>query len=214
MNNRDYKQFASGAYYHLYNRGTGKMNIFRDKEDYALLLLRLREALFPASIKRHHKRGEYQRKELPSGAFTLICYALMPNHYHLLLRQNSETSVSTLMLNVFGGYSKCFNKKYDRVGALFQDQFKAAQVDSNEYLLWLSAYIHANPKVAGLTEDLASYPYTSYPDFVNMRNETLCDMSVVREQFRDVIEYARFVESATEQISERKDVEHLLIDAA
>jgi REP element-mobilizing transposase RayT len=177
------------------------MNIFGDRADYILLLTRLREALFsPSHVSRVHPRGTYLRKQLPAGAFTMVCYALMPNHNHLLIRQNTDVPLGILVRNVFSGYSKCFNKKYGHVGSIFQDQFKAVHIDSNEYLVWLSAYIHANPLVAGLASNLVAYPYTSYLDFIGKRNGTLCDSRVVLEQFKDAADYARFVEEAAAQI--------------
>lgn len=227
MNNRDYKQFAEGEIYHVYNRGVGKMDIFRDHDDYLLLISRLREALHPGeqpSTMAHdmqdgahlaqpvRRRYVYPRKKLPAGAFTLIAYCLMPNHYHFLVRQNGSAPVSKLILNVFGGYAKCFNKKYDRVGSLFQDQFKAVRVDSDEYLRWVSAYIHANPLVARMVDSLDGYPYSSYPDLAGLREGTLCDASPVLSQFGTVADYASFVSDVSAQTGERKAFTHVLID--
>lgn len=222
MNNRDYKQFAAGEIYHVYNRGVGKMDIFRDRDDFGLILTRLREALFPGeSDNGHHcqnngahcicKKKE-RRKKLPAGAFTLIAYCLMPNHYHLLIRQNTEVPISALMLGVFGGYSKCFNKKYDRVGSLFQDQFKAVRIDTDEYLRWVSAYIHANPHVAKLVTKLEDYPYSSYCDYVGERSGTLCDAPLVLDQFKTRDDYRAFVVESAEMTSAQKDMADLFID--
>jgi len=116
------------------------------------------------------------------------------------------------MSNVFGGYAKVFNKRYDRVGSLFQDQFKAIRVDSDEYLLWLSAYIHANPTVAGIVGTLEDYPYASYPDYIGTRNGSLCDKSIITEHFKSPDEYRVFVSETSVLVRERKDMEHLLLD--
>ena len=200
-----------GEYYHVFNRGTGQMDIFKDSADYGFFLRRLKENLFPDTWV--PSAGErYERKLLPAGAFTLVCYCLMPNHFHFLLRQNTELPISALMVKVCGGYSKYFNKKYARVGSLFQDQFKVAHVDDNSYLLWVSAYIHQNPKVAGLVADLTSYKFSSYLDYVGERNGTLCEKSIILEQFVDEKEYCTFVDSAYESIRSRKDLDKLLID--
>ena len=111
MNNRDYKEFAKNEIYHVYNRGVGKMNIFKDEEDFKVFLFRLKENLFPEIMKRKDlPKSAYRRKTLPPNSFDLISYCLMPNHFHLLIKQNSDISISALILKLCGGFSKYFNK--------------------------------------------------------------------------------------------------------
>ena len=136
----------------------------------------------------------------------------MPNHYHLLVRQNTELPISTLVLKVCSGYGKVFNKKYDRVGSLFQDQFKAVHVNRNEYLLHLSAYIHQNPKVAGLVGDLGKWKYSSYQEYLEENTGGLCDKKIILEQFRDVREYERMVRESYDTIKSNKNIGQYLID--
>lgn len=167
---RDYKPFASGGIYHVYNRGNAKMSIFLDDGDYKFFLERLREALYPEleileTVSSHIGTEKSRRLPLPWGAFDLICYCLMPNHKHLVIQQNTDLPVGKLIHKVVTSYSMYFNKKYDRVGSLFQDQFKAVKVDSNEQLLCLVAYIHNNPIKAGIARDLSKYPYSSHFEY-------------------------------------------------
>ncbi len=211
VSKRDYKNLSEGEYYHIFNRGTGHIPIFKDDSDYVFFLKRLKENLFPDTWA-PSVGDRYERKQLPRDAFTLVCYCLMPNHFHFLLRQNTDLSIGTLMGKVCGGYSKYFNKKYQRVGSVFQDQFKAAHVDNNAYLLWLSAYIHQNPKVAGLVDDLNEFRYSSYLDYVGERGGLLCDRSIIEEQFGSIAEYRTFVDESYEVIRRKKEMEHLLID--
>ncbi|MSR70879.1 hypothetical protein EXS62_02460 [Candidatus Kaiserbacteria bacterium] len=203
MKTRDYKTFAPGEYYHLFNRGNGKMDVFADAADYSFFLSRLEEYLFPER-RRAPPASRYERKSFPIGSFTLLSYCLMPNHYHLLLRQNSSLSLSSLMLGLTTGYSKYFNKKYARVGSLFQDQFKAVGVSSNEQLLWLSAYIHQNPKISGLVEHSEEYPYSSYRTYLTPGGVQLCDTKIVLEQFLKRENYQEYVESSLDAIKSRK----------
>lgn len=187
------------------------MNIFKDADDFTFFLKRLRENLFPNTWA--PSAGErYERKRLPAGAFTLLSYCLMPNHFHLVLQQNTELPLSALMVKLCGGYSKYFNKKYNRVGSVFQDQFKSAWVDTNEYLRWLSAYVHQNPKVAGLVERLDEYHWSSYPDYVGKRGGTLCDPRLVLEQFKDKDTYRIFVDDSYDTIKQKKELKNLLMD--
>lgn len=213
MNNRDYKQFAAGEHYHLYNRGNGKMDIFRDADDYRFLLSRLEEYLLPPDrpMVPIGRVRDQRRKSFPPGSFTLVAYCLMPNHFHFLIRQNSEASLGTLMLNLWSGYSKYFNKRYSRVGSLFQDQFKAIHVHEDTYLKWLSAYIHQNPTVARLVQRPEDYPFSSYRKYLG-DSDALCDADIVLSQFRDAGDYRSFVSESRQAIQERKDVQRLLID--
>lgn len=216
MKYRDYKEFAPGNYYHVYNRGNGRQEVFLEEQDYSFFLRRLKENIVPEkvpfSLRRAPSPGGYIRKQLPPQVFTLICYCLMPNHFHLLIRQNAELPLSKLVLKVCTSYSKYFNRKYDRVGHLFQDQYKSVLVEIDSQLLWLSAYIHQNPKVAGLVGDLKDYPWSSYLDYVGQRGGTLCNKEVVLNQFKSPDDYRTFVEQSYDSIKHRKEVEKLLLD--
>jgi len=206
MNNRDYKNFGREQYYHIFNRGNRKADIFIDNSDYQFFLLRLKQNLFPEEDKKVRLRP------LPVNSFSLISYCLMPNHFHFLIRQNSDIPTSKLLSKICTSYSKYFNKKYDQVGQVFQDQFKQVAVDINEYLLWLSAYIHQNPKVAGLTKNLDSYVWSSYPEFVRGDNYGFCEKNIILDQFKNGSDFVNFVESSFEIIKNKKDLEHLLLD--
>lgn len=187
------------------------MPIFRDDSDYHFFLKRLKENLFPSTWA--PSAGErYERKLLPEGAFTLVAYCLMPNHFHFLIRQNTKLPISALMVKVCGGYSKYFNKKYKRVGSVFQDQFKAAHINNNSYLLWVSAYIHQNPKVASLVDSLLDYVYSSYPEYLGEVVDSLCDKSIVEGQFDTKSQYQKFVETSYDAIKQKKEIASLLID--
>ena len=216
--NRDYKEFAAGEYYHVFNRGNDKIDIFRDAEDYLLLLQRLREALYPpvqGHLLQVQKTGErYQRKVFPQKSFSLIAYCLMPNHFHFLIRQNSDISISKLMMNMVTGYSKYFNKKYTRVGSLFQDQFKAIHVVDNTQLLHLSAYIHNNPRVAGMRIETVTETYSSYAEYLETitNTERLCESAIILEQFSGAKAYRQFVDDSFFISQRNKGIKSVLFE--
>lgn len=217
---RDYKQFAAGEYYHIFNRGNGKMDIFREPDDYTFFLFRLKEYLYPEWKRRRAPSAtaimeteRYERSEFPSESFSLTAYCLMPNHFHLLIGQNTDTSISSLMLRLSGSYVKFFNKKYERIGSLFQDQFKAVHVESNPQLLHLSAYIHLNPVTAALTKSINAYPYSSYPEYIGARDGTLCRKEIILDQFKDPRDYVTFVADSVETVKRNKDLKDLLLDS-
>jgi hypothetical protein len=136
----------------------------------------------------------------------------MLNHFHLLVRQNSKLPTTKLLAKVSTSYSKYFNKKYNHVGGVFQDQYKAVLVDNDSYLLWVSAYIHQNPKVAGLVTDLRDYPYSSYLEYLDQRQKTLADKSLILNMAGGSAGYERFVVSALDHLKQRKELESLLLD--
>ena len=206
MKNRDYKKFGMGEYYHIYNRGNEKKEIFREQDDFRFFLERMTKYLLPEKFKQR------VRELLPNNTFSLISYCLMPNHFHLLIRQNTELPVTALMRRLGTSYSMYFNRKYQRVGGVFQDQYKMVLVDDNRYLIWLSAYIHQNPKVANLASNLKDYPWSSYNEFLGQSTLAICDKNIILQQFANLDEYSNFLKESYSLIKHKKDIESLLID--
>ncbi len=227
---RDYKEFGEGEAYHIYNRGNDKMQLFRDEQDYSQFLKRLRLACTRAPLVRSVSSPDVPGRPLyeqarvrwtpgsiritgfDPGTFSLACYCLMPNHFHLLIRQETEIPISKLILKVLTSYSMYFNRKYDHVGHVFQDRFKAVHITDDTQLLHVSAYIHQNPKVGKLVHNLRNWKYSSYPEYLGRSGDELCDKNILLEQFRSAREYERFVEDSFEDIRARKEVRELMID--
>lgn len=134
----------------------------------------------------------------------------MPNHYHLLLRQDTEIPISQFMLHLGTSYAKYFNIKYNEVGSLFQDRFKAKLIENDEYLLHLSRYIHRNPlKILASTPgvELKNYLWSSYDDYLSEETNTRLDKSFILNYFSTTNrqrDYKNFVEydSGDEEMSE------------
>ncbi len=206
MNNRDYKNCSPGEFYHIYNRGNAKNDIFINDEDFKFFLLRLRQNLFP------DEDSNNRIQHLPKGSFSLISYCLMPNHFHFIIKQNSEIPTSKLILKVCTSYSKYFNKKYERVGHVFQDRFKQVHINDNSYLIWLVAYVHQNPKVTGLIKNLKDYPWSSYRDFLGERGDNLCDKEIILSQFKNIKDFESFVEDSYDIIQDKKSLDQFMMD--
>ncbi|RJQ37044.1 hypothetical protein C4559_04130 [Candidatus Microgenomates bacterium] len=176
------RYFQKDSFYHVYNRGNRKQNIFLQSRDYERFL----------------KRTIEYKKEF---GITILCFCLMPNHFHFLLRQDSEIPVTTFMLRLGTSYAKYFNIKYNEVGSLFQGRFKAKLIETEEYLLQLSGYIHRNPNeilppTPGV--ELGSYQWSSYPIYLNGISDKLIDPSYLLNYFaksNPVEDYKNFVES-------------------
>lgn len=218
MGNRDYKEFAADEYYHLYNRGNGKMDIFRDPQDYMNFLLRLCVLLeMPRGALgiRSELGATKLRLRLDSfdaGTFSLVCYCIMPNHFHLLIRQNGDTLINKLILRLATSYSMYFNAKYAHVGHVFQDRFKAVHINDDKYLRHLSAYIHLNPRVAGLTRAASDWKYSSCSEYIDKKEGAVCEKDVILEQFSSSRDYLRFVESNFDDMKLRKKIADMIID--
>jgi putative transposase len=215
MGYRDYKQFAPNTLHHIYNRGNAKMDIFLDDEDYRWFLKRLKILLSkePLTMVLIGKWKRSQRlTPFPLNTFSPICYCLMPNHFHFVFEQKTELPLSLLLLKLCTGYAKYFNRKYNRVGHVFQDQFNAVMITNDQQLSAVSAYIHQNPKAADLVQDAADWAYSSYQDYLGMREDSLCEQDWIVRGFRDIAEYREFVEERFTGILERKEIADLMLD--
>lgn len=153
------KTYIPDSYYHVYNRGVEKRDIFLDAQDFAVFLSYLKTYLLPKDTQRlqlvaSSENSSYSERATAqkllslnnySNEIELHSYSLLPNHFHLLIKQVSENSMDQFMQSLSGRYSGYFNRKHKRVGKLFQGVYKAVLVNSDEQLLHLSRYIHLNP---------------------------------------------------------------------
>ena len=146
------KTYVANSFYHLYNRGVEKREIFVDDQDYAVFLSYLKDYLVQKDIQALNLRlsdplltsGEREKiyKLLKLNNFKdhiiLLCYSLMPNHFHFLVKQDEEETIDSFLNSLLTRYAMYFNRKYKRVGHLFQDVYKAVLIESEEQLLHLS----------------------------------------------------------------------------
>jgi putative transposase len=135
------KQYAAESFYHVYSRGVNKQPIFLTDKDYVVFISLLKRYLStePSSNASRHAYPSF------SKSITLLAYALMPNHIHLLLYQEDERAMTNFMRSLLTGYSMYFNKTCKRVGPVFQSRYKASLISTDSYLEHISRYIHMNP---------------------------------------------------------------------
>lgn len=181
--------FAPSEFYHLYNRGVEKRVIFTNASDYRRFLTLLFMCNSSNPVHLHNKDRinktliDFDRVERGNTLVDLLSYCLMPNHFHLLIREKSDTGCSKFMQKLCTAYTMYFNKKYNRVGPLFQGKFKATHVNNDRYLKYLISYIHLNPvklidkkwKENGISNRekakkyLENYKFSSYLDYIGRR---------------------------------------------
>jgi len=106
----------------------------------------------------------------------------MPNHFHFFIKINDKKLFEKGIKNFFISYSKAINKKYARVGSLFQGRYKASEITTDSYYTTIITYIHQNPVVAGLVKDMNDYKYSSYLAYVSNK-DTMLDKNEVLKWF-------------------------------
>lgn len=166
-------KIEEGNYYHLYNRGNNKENIFFEDDNYRYFLKQFAKYLNPTC--------------------EVYAYCLMPNHFHFFIRVIDKGSFDKGIKNFFISYSKAINKKYGRVGSLFQGRFKAVEIDSDQYFTRIITYIHQNPLVAGVVRKLEDYKYSSYYSYLSNK-KTLINKAEVLTWFGGLTEFVKIHE--------------------
>lgn len=172
------KTYVENGFYHIYNRGVDKRKIYKDKQDRKVFLSYLKTALSPPPKLEKLRRVTINVKGVSftkvarqpknfNEKIDFLCYCLMPNHFHLLIKQRYKGAMETFMRSVITRYSMYFNKKYNRIGPLFQGTYKAVLITKDEYLLHLSRYIHQNP--FEYTSNLID-TYSSYANYLGLKN--------------------------------------------
>ena len=140
-----------------------------------------------------------------------VCYCVNPNHYHFLLEQVSDKGIEKFMQRLGTGYTMFFNNKYHRSGSLFQGRYKSTHIDSNEYLIHLSAYINLNDKVHRLGGSTSKSSKSSANEYFN-NIEGFCKKDIILGQFRNAADYKEFAENSLIDIRDRKDMEKILLE--
>jgi putative transposase len=190
------KQYAANTIYHIYNRGVEKRTIFLDEQDCHVFLRYLKLYLSPIeSIKEQVLVGSVKTRFINlnlEAEVDLIAFALMPNHIHLLIRQNSMDGIIKFTRRLTTSYVMYFNRKYKRTGPLFQGTYKAVIVPTDEYLQHLSGYIHRNPMKINNKFDLTQY--SSFPYYLGSKSAEWLKKDIVMKYFKTSIHYKQFVE--------------------
>ncbi|KKQ45429.1 MAG: hypothetical protein US62_C0015G0010 [Candidatus Woesebacteria bacterium GW2011_GWA1_37_8] len=204
------KTYIEGGYYHIYNRGVDKRKIFQRDLDYSVFLRLLKEYLLPIDHPDLLKIQGIIPRRKPLNCYDdieLISYCLMPNHFHLLIRQKSKYGLKRFSKALLTNYSMYFNKTYERTGRLFQGVYKAVLILDESYFLHLSRYIHLNPsELLARDNPLHKYKYSSYKYYIGINCPDWLNPKPILQMFQNdksqfpskILTYQSFVENYKE----------------
>ncbi len=206
---------VNDEYYHIFNRGINKQNIFLQPRDFS----RFRQTFYYYQFANLKQRfSNYTKSQLkridPNTSEKLveiICYCLMPNHFHFLLKQVKDNGLSIFLSKISNSYTKYFNAKYKCLGPLLQGAFKSVRVENDEQLIHLSRYIHLNPVASNLIDKPENFEWSSYLEYIEQHNN-ICRTDVILDFFPLKREYQQFVEDQVEYAKSLDILKHKLID--
>lgn len=164
------------AFYHVFNRGINKQDIFLSDNDYKFFIKKLKD------LKKKYDHSVY-------------AFCLMPNHFHISI-QTRKTPISKIMASLITSYSMYFNRIHKHLGPVFQNRFKSILIESDSYFLKLSQYIYLNPVKGGLVSDPLLYKYSSIGEVLGKEPFSILDKDIVRlvgETENSLKEYEAFI---------------------
>ena len=228
------REIETGGIYHIYNRGVEKRKVFIDERDH----LRFLSDLFEFNNKNpainlnyhtKHNNDQYLEVRLPNREtiVEILAFCLMPNHFHLILKQTEERGITEFMRKLGTGYTNYFNKKYNRVGSLFQGKFKSVGITTDAHLLHLPYYIHSNPldlvapkwrkgeigNYKKAINFLEEYRWSSYLDYIGKQNFPLItERKFILSLFHNEREYQKEMLQWLKERSSSESVEILALE--
>ena len=169
------RNYYKDTFHHLYNRGANKQAIFLEKSNYDYFLEKL-----------EYYKDEYE--------IELLAYCLMPNHFHLFVRQlKEESSITEFISALLNSYTKSINKSYKRSGTLFESKTKSKQIIDDAYFKWVIKYILENPVKAGLAAAITDWEYSNAKDLLGVRNGSLITIKEVASYFDSETQMMEFL---------------------
>jgi len=207
--------FIVGHYYHIYNRGTDKRVIFTDKQDLDRFFRSMKEfnTIDPIGSIWKINRLKKQLSAPSAQLVDVICYCLNPNHYHFILSPLVDGGIEKFMQKLGAGYTMYFNEKYNRTGVLFQGKFKSILINSDKYLMYLSAYVNLNNRVHKLSarsaqllkgEDDKMFWKSSWEEFLGENQEKFCSKSIILGRYEKIDDYKEFAESVARGVLDKR----------
>ncbi len=163
---------------------------------------------FSIAVKLKH---EFRRTKSSEGLVDILCYCLMSNHIHLLVKENVTGGISKYMQKLLNGYAKFFNMSQERAGSLFTNPFRAVLINGDDQLLHVSRYIHLNPYAAHMTDNVFGYRWSSLAEYVDRVEQPACHTKLIHSLLKPK-EYKKFVADEADHARSIADIKHLLLE--
>jgi len=207
------RDFQKNNYYHVVNYGINKGQIFVDEEDYKAFLYYIKVYLLPKS-ELEAKMPKLEKRLLSknrSSEVEIIGYSLMPNHFHMLLKEVEVGGISRFMKQLSNAYTKYFNERHTRSGSLFEGPFKAVNVPDGK-LAEVVRYIHLNAFLGGLVDDPEKYRWSDFPTYTNSEAVNISNTKLIISRFNTPADYKHFVHNYMDYAEKVKTLGDILID--
>ena len=215
---------VNGQYYHVFNRTNDRKPIFITKRICRRAMITLdyyRYKSPPLKLSYLLSSGVDKQTEIITNLRNLheeivdiISLCLMPNHFHLLLRQNEENGISTYLSQFQNSITRYFNTTQKRIGHLLEGQFKAVRIESDEQLLHVHRYIHINPTTSYVVKtfkELLNYEWSSLPQYLG-KKEPFCKSDIILSRFNNKDSYIRFLSDNIDYQRKLHLIKHALIE--
>lgn len=209
--------------YHVFNRGIDHRPTFTDKKEFERAMITLSYYQFsnPMKLSKLLQLPSENREKVLSELeskndqlIEIVCFCLMPNHFHFLIKQLKENGIAKFLSNFQNSYTRYFNTRNKRTGPLFLDQFKAVLVETDEQLVHVSRYIHLNPLTSFVVknfEDLKDYPWSSFGEYLFKNYNMVCSKESVLNFFRKN-DYEAFAQDQVKYQQELHRIKHLILE--
>lgn len=214
---------ATDQIYHIYNRGVEKRQIFLNQRNYNRFIELTNYYRFtncPVKFSQFKVLSREARENLldklenqSDELVEILAFCLMPNHIHFLCKQLKDNGISKFMSKICNGYSHYFNILHQRVGPLFQGNFKAVRIETDEQLIHTSRYIHLNPVASYLIEfdHLEDYDFSSYPEYTGKKTG-FCNTEEILAYFKTLQDYKNFVGDQVDYARKLENIKHLIFE--
>ncbi len=216
-------QLANDEFYHVYNRGVEKRDIFCDFRDFQRFYLSIilmndeKDGLMLLWKNHESSRGKtsldkFLRTNLKKKKplVQIVAFCLNPNHYHFILKQTRDRGIERFIHRIATGHTMHFNKKYNRSGVLFQGRFRAAHISSTSQLLRMSVYVNCNSEIHGI-ENSRNYKWSSYPEYLGKEKRGICNKKIILSHFGDIRDYEAYVTENKKDFREIKEGEKIML---
>jgi putative transposase len=213
----------TGYCYHIVNRGNNSKTIFKVKSDYQRVLQVIdyyrstsTNIRFSDYLKLSTKGQQIFKSKLQTQPplVQILCFCLMPNHIHLLIKQLQDGGISLFMSRWQNSYARYFNTKHGKKGHLFESSFKAKLIEDDNILWHISRYIHLNPYSAGLIDfdKIQSYPWSSIVDYLSVKTTPFVDTNMIGGHFKDKATYWKFLSNRASYQKKLHYLKHLILE--